>query len=274
MPEPVGYYLINKCTNEITPIFNGTNLADSFDIVINGESGECKLSCEDDIMYATPQSGEVLLNGTPLIEQSVIPINGVLDFSDHQLVLKYNSNEQPDPTLVQYLAATTDELSGVPNSLSFKDRVNEKISFALRNSFPMSLIIIDADNFAEYCRQVSQDDADAAICEMAQLICKTKREEDVITRLEGACFALFLLNTDAKTSYTIATRIRENACNLQLHSENNQDFNLCVSLGICYSGNTSALTLENFMKQAKDALAQARENGHGQISQSDYIRVI
>ena len=95
--------------------------------------------------------------------------------------------------------AHTDSLSGLANRLSFDEQLDIEFRRARRQQEPLSIVMIDIDEFKkynDYFGHVAGDDCITAIGRGLNKI--TKRPADFAARFGGEEFSLILPNTDKK----------------------------------------------------------------------------
>lgn len=95
--------------------------------------------------------------------------------------------------------AHTDSLSGLANRLSFDEQIDIEFRRARRQQEPLSIVMIDIDEFKkynDYFGHVAGDDCIKAIGRGLNKI--TKRPADFAARFGGEEFSLILPNTDKK----------------------------------------------------------------------------
>lgn len=94
--------------------------------------------------------------------------------------------------------ALHDELTGLPNRLLFKDRVNSSLLRGQRQSISFSLILIDLDRFKSVNDSFGHNVGDLLLQEVARRLTSNVRKVDTVARLGGDEFVIILesLNHD------------------------------------------------------------------------------
>lgn len=85
-----------------------------------------------------------------------------------------------------------DALTGLPNRMLFKDRVNQAIKSARRNKSLLGLLFIDLDNFKIINDTMGHDHGDVLLQQAAQRLNATLRENDTVGRHGGDEFVILL----------------------------------------------------------------------------------
>jgi diguanylate cyclase (GGDEF)-like protein len=102
----------------------------------------------------------------------------------------------------------TDPLTGLNNRKQFMVRLDEEMSRSRRIFMPLSLIILDIDDFPALAEKVGTQQADSIVNTMGMIIKKTTRLNDVLARLGGCQFAALLPHTPHEGAAIKAERLR------------------------------------------------------------------
>ncbi len=104
--------------------------------------------------------------------------------------------------------ASCDGLTGLKNHRYFREALEANISLSRRRSLPLSVVMIDVDQFKPYNDRFGHPAGDEALCEVASLLRSCVREHDVVARYGGEEFAVLLPATDAEAGRALAERLR------------------------------------------------------------------
>ncbi len=107
-----------------------------------------------------------------------------------------------------YKLATTDPKTGLYNSTFFANELNHEISIALRYGSPISLILIDIDDFKKINEKYGYLRADKMLIEISDIIKDNLRKTDFAARFGGEEFVLLLPETTQKKAKEVAERLR------------------------------------------------------------------
>lgn len=108
------------------------------------------------------------------------------------------------------ILATQDGLTGLANRRHFDDRLQHEWRRAERDAAPLSLLMIDVDNFKKYNDQYGHQAGDACLKTVARLIgAEARRPADLAARYGGEEFVLLLPNTDEVGCASVAARLHE-----------------------------------------------------------------
>ncbi len=103
---------------------------------------------------------------------------------------------------------------------------------------------------------------DAVLVKLASLLNQQSRQADIVARLGGEEFIMLLPETDQATACILVERLREQVNDIKF-SEFDFDIHLSASFGIVSYHNRSE-SLDQLIKQADDALYQAKHQGRNQ----------
>lgn len=163
--------------------------------------------------------------------------------------------------------SNTDPLTGVSNRRYFMPTIRKEITRSQRFKHPISLIVLDIDQFKEINDTYGHAAGDAAICALADTCRTMARQIDIVARLGGDEFAILLLEVDLEKALTIAERIRTTVSNTQITGFGSDSIHFTVSIGVAEQpdDNTSE---EWLIERADAAMYQAKVTGKNRITAS------
>lgn len=158
-----------------------------------------------------------------------------------------------------------DELTGLYNYRHLQQGLESELERAERYVHPLSLIMIDVDDFKLYNDTYGHVQGDSVLAEVARIIKGSCRELDVVARYGGEEFAIILPETDSSGAFVVAEKVREAVAEHKfLGRDGQKDARLSVSLGIA-SYPVHAADLEGLVKEADNALYRAKTGGRNRI---------
>jgi diguanylate cyclase (GGDEF)-like protein len=104
--------------------------------------------------------------------------------------------------------ATIDPLTGLGNRLRLTEALANYTSLAARTGMPLSLIILDVDEFKRYNDTYGHPAGDEVLRVLSASLRENAREYDIVSRYGGEEFALLLPGTDVDAALCLAERIR------------------------------------------------------------------
>lgn len=157
--------------------------------------------------------------------------------------------------------AITDGLTGVFNYRAFRKQLKLEISRSKRFNLPISLVIMDIDNFKKYNDMFGHPRGDRVLKIFAKLISENIRDLDFLARYGGEEFVLILPGTGKKEAGIVAEKIRHLIEDAPFPEENKlPEKCLTVSLGTATYPHDTRNESE-LIKFADQALYKAKING-------------
>ncbi len=95
-----------------------------------------------------------------------------------------------------FLQATCDPLTGLPNRILLRDRINQEIKHAKRQHSKVAVLFFDLDRFKLINDSLGHNIGDLLLQEASQRLKKCIREEDTLARWGGDEFIIVLRNID------------------------------------------------------------------------------
>ncbi len=152
----------------------------------------------------------------------------------------------------------TDGLTSLYNHGYFMNQLKKEIERADRYQHPLSLMMMDVDNFKQYNDTYGHPEGDKCLKKMGEIIQSNIRVVDSGYRYGGEEFAVILPDTNNKNAFNVGERLR-NAFESEQFSPNKKNMNLTVSIGTTqYKFNED---LSEFIKRADKGLYKAKTIG-------------
>lgn len=105
--------------------------------------------------------------------------------------------------------AITDGLTGLYNHTYFHQRLEEELGRSERYGRPLSLIMVDFDDFKVYNDAYGHLEGDRVLAKVARLLADSVRKIDIACRYGGDEFAVIMADTGAEAAVAAAERVRE-----------------------------------------------------------------
>lgn len=160
--------------------------------------------------------------------------------------------------------ALTDELTGLGNRRAFKDSTASEISRIERSGFSAAMLVIDLDHFKQVNDKHGHGVGDLALAHCAAIMKKSIRPSDIIGRIGGEEFAVFLADTLAEEAHKIANRIVTSIANSTFIAEG-ETIPLTTSVGLAVM--KSDISFGVLYEVADQALYMAKEQGRNRVCQ-------
>jgi diguanylate cyclase (GGDEF)-like protein len=128
--------------------------------------------------------------------------------------------------------AFVDNLTKVFNRNYWTQRLSEEIKRADRSHTPLTLVILDIDNFKKCNDQFGHIAGDEVLRRIAGIIKENSREVDYVGRYGGEEFGLILPNLSEEVAFKVAERIRNQIETAEFIRNEYQKISVTISTGI------------------------------------------
>lgn len=206
----------------------------------------------DSIFVNSPENGISIL-GYILGMLTVIIGFSFMIHDKHQLVLEK--------------LTTHDELTGVYNRRTIMEFLKVSSANSRRNSTPLSVLMIDLDEFKQVNDQHGHMEGDVVLEVVAQTLASVMRENDMLGRYGGEEFLAVLPNTDLEGARALAERVRAVVDKKGFVSAGNP-LSLTASVGVAYES-VVAESGEKLLQRADEALMGAKIKGRNLVVIAD-----
>jgi diguanylate cyclase (GGDEF)-like protein/PAS domain S-box-containing protein len=162
--------------------------------------------------------------------------------------------------------ATRDGLTGLANRRCFDDTLHAEWARALRQHQPLSLLMVDVDNFKAYNDANGHLGGDECLKRIATAVSSEMRANDLVARYGGEEFAVILPNQSLKGAASVAERIRTRVEQLQVPNRLAGGQHVTVSIGAATALASSDTSASDLVATADAALYRAKHMGRNRIS--------
>ena len=165
------------------------------------------------------------------------------------------------------LLSLTDDLTALPNRRAFLRRLDDEISRSRRYGFPLTLVLLDIDNFKAVNDEFGHNAGDVVLRAYAKQILTVFRHHDMIARYGGEEFAVLLPNTELQGVLRALSKAKDRIHEVKPKVGNQRITTLTFSAGVAqYSIGESA---EQLIDRADLALYRAKRLGRNRIEVYD-----
>jgi len=161
--------------------------------------------------------------------------------------------------------ATTDALTGLGNRHFMEETFPREIERCAIDQTPVSMIMIDVDNFKDFNDKFGHVAGDRALTAVSDTLKRQFRPHDVLVRYGGDEFAALLPGVDVRQAVTVANRVRR-----AVSGDTDDDDDSLIQIPIRISMGVAALSigdsLNELLRDADAALYRAKRAGRDTVS--------
>ena len=163
-----------------------------------------------------------------------------------------------------------DPLTCLPNRRSFDERLRLEWGRAIRTRTPLSILVLDLDNFKNYNDAYGHIQGDALLQAVARVFARElKRSVDFVARWGGEEFVVLLADTDWDAALVVADRIRKAVENAVIPLADGRTTETTISIGSNTQVPTSGDSIHDFVHYADKALYTAKKEGKNRTCRYD-----
>jgi diguanylate cyclase (GGDEF)-like protein len=157
----------------------------------------------------------------------------------------------------------TDSLTKLYNSRHFFRQLRQEVDRANRYGQPLSLVLLDIDNFKRYNDTYGHMEGDRVLSVLAEVIRGNVRSTDTAFRYGGEEFTVILPQTEIESAMAVAERLRESFAKTVLTPLPDVAVSMTVSIGV--SRYIPAEKDSVFIKRADAGMYTAKQRGKNQV---------
>lgn len=160
--------------------------------------------------------------------------------------------------------AVTDPLTGLWNRRYMAETLDREVSRARRFGHPISLIILDVDDFKQINDRRGHMQGDMVLESVADVVREATRSIDVAARYGGDELALILVETGREGALILGDRLGERMRSTQVPLREGGSMGTTISIGVATIPD-SAEDVDSLVDAADRALLRAKGGGKNQL---------
>ncbi len=163
--------------------------------------------------------------------------------------------------------ADIDGLTGVYNNRYFRNTFERELNRSVRNSKPLSLVLIDIDYFKKLNDAHGHLVGDFVLIEFSRILGSNLREYDTLARYGGEEFVVILPETVIEDACTVAEKLRS-AIEAAVMREGSHEYRITASFGVscAHPEEFGEISITELIKMADEALYDAKDSGRNQVA--------
>ncbi len=166
-------------------------------------------------------------------------------------------------TLIEKRDALTDPLTGLANRRYINEHLQPCLLAEAGNYLPMSLLLIDLDNFKTLNDTYGHDFGDKVLIAFTSMLNDKLRGTDIKARYGGEEFIILLPKAGLTIAHTVAEKLRDYVAQKQIPYDAGQSISITCSIGIASLERGSQFS--KAIKQADENLYKAKAKGRNKV---------
>ncbi len=152
-----------------------------------------------------------------------------------------------------------DDLTGVYNRRGFLTMATQQLKLSYRMNKGVTLLFADIDKLKWINDHLGHLEGDSALVNAARMLKETFRESDIVGRISGDEFAVFMPGSDDSYSKTIIQRLEDKIS--KFNSTAKKAYRLSLSFGMASSQAGAPCNLSDLLEMADKFMYQDKRNG-------------
>ncbi len=165
--------------------------------------------------------------------------------------------------LLHRTMSITDALTSLFNARHFRERIQSEIERARRYQRPLSLLVLDLDNFKRLNDTHGHLEGDQALVTTGAVIKRSLRGLDAAFRYGGEEFVVLLPETDLPGALRLAERLRRSLAETPLTTAAGVTLRITASIGATEFCGPE--TEDSFLRRADEGVYAAKRQGKNQV---------
>ncbi|MGY4285332.1 diguanylate cyclase (GGDEF)-like protein [Bradyrhizobium sp. LM2.7] len=158
--------------------------------------------------------------------------------------------------------ARYDDLTALPNRVSFRDEIERLLAIARHSERLSALLFVDLDQFKQVNDTLGHPCGDQLLCAVANRLRDMLRPEDFVARFGGDEFVVFQQNISSpEDAASLARRVVERLS--ERYRIDNHLVEIGASIGIALTSPGGDVRADTLLKNADMALYRAKADGRG-----------
>jgi two-component system cell cycle response regulator len=212
------------------------------------------------ILVDNQSTNGVFVNGTKISRHILQDGDRVQLGSSTILKFSFQDEVEERAHKTLYDSATRDGLTSCFNKKYFADQLKTEFAFYFRHNDPLSLALFDIDFFKKLNDGYGHQAGDFVLKQLAALVQKQLRTEDIFARYGGEEFGIIFKGTDGEKAFMVMERIRRQ---LEQHQfmYDGQRLPVTISIGVATLEGQNFPNPKALVKAADDYLYKAKGAG-------------
>jgi two-component system, cell cycle response regulator len=181
-------------------------------------------------------------------------------------ILKFSYQDKLDEMFQRQMSesALRDGLTKAFNKRYFSERLESEYQYAVRHDAPLSLVFLDIDHFKKINDQNGHQAGDYVLVELAGLVTRALRNEDIFARYGGEEFAIISRGTDVAEGAALAERLRRAVEEHEFVFDGSR-LPVTISVGVARAPRPGVHSHAELVGLADETMYEAKRSGRNRV---------
>lgn len=166
--------------------------------------------------------------------------------------------------------ASHDPLTGLFNRRVIMDRLQSEMDLAATKKRPLSVALVDIDNFKSVNDNYGHLVGDKALKQVAEKINQALSPNGIIGRYGGEEFIIVMPDHGIDKAFKQAEKVRKSTMG-SIINEMDGASSISLSVGVAQGLPETGITVDDIIKAADNALYQAKKKGRNRVEKADAL---
>jgi two-component system cell cycle response regulator len=232
---------------------------------ISREHAEIVVQGSEVLLHDLGSTNGTFCNGVKVDTKPLADGDKILVGSTTILKFTYHDNLDEVFQRQMYESALRDGLTKAFNKKYFTDRLESEVTFSLRHSSPLTLVMFDIDHFKKINDNHGHQAGDAVLTDLSALMMNSLRTEDVFARYGGEEFAVICRGSDVAQAQVIGERLRRASEGRQFGYDG-KIIPVTISVGLAGMPDPAIRDASALVSAADAALYRSKQGGRNRVS--------
>ena len=232
---------------------------------ISREHAEIIIQGNEVLLHDLGSTNGTFCNGVKVDTKPLADGDKILVGSTTILKFTYHDNLDEVFQRQMYESALRDGLTKAFNKKYFTDRLESEVTFSLRHSSSLTLVMFDIDHFKKINDTHGHQAGDAVLTDLSALMMMSLRTEDVFARYGGEEFAVICRGSDVAQAQVIGERLRRGAEGRQF-AYDGKIIPVTISVGLAGMPDPAIKDASALVSAADAALYRSKQGGRNRVS--------
>jgi diguanylate cyclase (GGDEF)-like protein len=232
---------------------------------ISREHAQITIEANKIILQDLGSTNGTFCNGLKVDRRELVDGDKILVGSTTILKFTYHDNLDEIFQKQMYESALRDGLTKAFNKKYFTDRLESELTFAIRHSAALSLVMFDIDHFKKVNDTYGHQAGDHVLSTISTLLTSALRAEDVFARYGGEEFAVICRGTDLTQAQIVGERLRK-AVEKHNFTFEGTPIPVTISVGIAGLPDSDVKDAPDLVSRADKALYESKHGGRNRVT--------